>query len=78
MPIIQVSLIEGRGTEAKSRLIRLLTDATVQAIGASPESVRVILQEVPAENWGVGGVPRSKVGGGQPEPLSLARPHGRA
>lgn len=58
MPLIQVTLIEGRSAEAKTALIRGLTDAAVDAIAAPRESIRVILQEVPAAHWGVGGVPK--------------------
>lgn len=59
MPLIQVTLIEGRPMDAKAALIAGLTDAVVHALGAPRASVRVILQEVPAAHWGVGGVPRS-------------------
>ena len=59
MPLIQVTLIKGRSAEAKTALIRGLTDAAIKAIDAPRESVRVILQEVPPSHWGVGGVPKS-------------------
>lgn len=59
MPLIQVTLIEGRSPEAKAALIRGLTEAAVSAVGAPLSAVRVILQEVPADNWGVGGVAKS-------------------
>ena len=58
MPLIQVTLIEGRSSQAKADLFRGLTDSAVQALGAPRESVRVILQEVPAAHWAVGGVPK--------------------
>ena len=60
MPIIQVTLIEGRPAEAKERLIKALSEATVAAIGAPLNSVRVILQEVPAAHWGVGGASKAR------------------
>lgn len=63
MPLIQVTLIEGRSTEQKSALIRGLTEAAVEAIGAPRESVRVILHEVPAAHWGVGGVSKASASG---------------
>lgn len=56
MPIIEVTLLEGRTAEAKSALISSLTDAAIEAVGAPRESVRVILREVPAEHFAVGGV----------------------
>ena len=59
MPLIQVTLIEGRSAEAKLALIRGLTDAAVEATAAPRESIRVILQEVPSAHWGVGGAPKS-------------------
>jgi 4-oxalocrotonate tautomerase len=59
MPLIQVTLIEGRSKETKSALIRALTEATVKAIDAPAAALRVIIQEVPADNWGVGGIPKS-------------------
>jgi len=58
MPLIQVTLIEGRSAEAKAALIRGLTEAAVEATAAPRESIRVILQEVPPAHWGVGGVPK--------------------
>jgi 4-oxalocrotonate tautomerase len=51
-------MIEGRSADAKTALIRGLTEAAVEATGAPRESIRVILQEVPAGHWGVGGVPK--------------------
>jgi 4-oxalocrotonate tautomerase len=59
MPLVQVTLVEGRSIEEKTALIRGLTDTAVTTLGAPRESVRVILQEVPAAHWGVGGVPKS-------------------
>lgn len=59
MPLIQVTLIEGRSPDAKAALIHKLTEAAVEAVGAPRESIRVILQEVPGAHWGVGGVPKS-------------------
>jgi 4-oxalocrotonate tautomerase len=58
MPLIQVTLIEGRSMEAKAELIRTLTEAAVASLNAPREAVRVIVQEVPAAHWGVGGVPK--------------------
>lgn len=60
MPLIQVTLIEGRPAQAKADLIRELTQAVVSTLDAPRESVRVILQEVPAAHWGVGGVPKGQ------------------
>lgn len=55
MPIIEVTLLEGRSPEAKEALVSSLTAAAVSAIGAPVESVRVILREVPPAHFAVGG-----------------------
>ncbi|MCA8023255.1 4-oxalocrotonate tautomerase [Burkholderia metallica] len=66
MPLIQVMLIDGRTAAEKTALIAGLTEAAVTALDAPRESVRVILQEVPAAHWGVGGVPKSSVAAPSP------------
>jgi 4-oxalocrotonate tautomerase len=58
MPIIDVSLIAGRTPEKKAALIRELTLAAERALGVPRASIRVLLREVPAEHWGVGGETR--------------------
>ncbi|KTE22762.1 4-oxalocrotonate tautomerase [Sphingopyxis sp. H050] len=55
MPIIEVTLLEGRTPEAKEALIAELTAAAVTAIGAPVESVRVILREIPPAHFAVAG-----------------------
>ena len=56
MPIIEVTLIEGRPPEKLRTLITRLTDAAVEAVDAPRESVRVILREVPATHFAAGDV----------------------
>lgn len=55
MPIITVQMMEGRSLEQKASLIAELTEATNRAVGAPVESVRVILQEIPKTDFGIGG-----------------------
>jgi len=55
MPIVEITLIEGRSPEAKRRLVAKVTDAIVEAIEAPPEAVRIILREIPALHFGVAG-----------------------
>lgn len=62
MPIMQVFLIEGRTEEQKARLIRALTDAAVEAVGAPVETVRVMITEVPKGQFGIGGKTASELG----------------
>jgi 4-oxalocrotonate tautomerase len=60
MPIVDISLLEGRDRAKKARLIREVTDAVERALGVSRESIRVLLREVPEEHWGVGGETKAK------------------
>lgn len=61
MPIVQISMIQGRTPEKKEQLIKKVTDAIVEALQIPAEKVRIILNEVPKENIGYGGVPLSKM-----------------
>lgn len=62
MPIIDVSLVTGRSASTKAELIRELTDAAERALGVPRETIRVLLREVPPENWGVAGAPKAEPG----------------
>jgi len=55
MPIIQAFLIEGRSPEQKSAFIAAVTEAATRTVGAPPESVRVIITEMPKTDFGIGG-----------------------
>lgn len=55
MPIVEITMIEGRTPEAKRRLIAKVTDAIVEAVDAPRESIRIILREVPPMHFGVAG-----------------------
>jgi 4-oxalocrotonate tautomerase len=39
-----------------------VTAAIVESLQVKPESVRVIVQEVPPEYWGIGGVSAKELG----------------
>ena len=60
MPLVEITLIEGRTADAKGRLIAKVTDAIVEAIEAPRDSVRIILREIPALHFGAGGKTKEK------------------
>ena len=62
MPIMVVHMMEGRSEEQKAALIKALTDAAVESIGAPIESVRVMIQELPKENFRIAGESAKKLG----------------
>ena len=61
MPIVQISMIQGRTREKKEELIKKVTDAIVEVLQISKDRVHVILNEIPKENIGDGGIPLSKI-----------------
>lgn len=56
MPMIEVTLVEGRSPAQLRALITGLTRAACDAVGAPEESVRVVVREVPATHWAAGDV----------------------
>jgi 4-oxalocrotonate tautomerase len=58
MPFIDVTMIEGRSPEAKRAFIERVTDAAEETLEAPRATIRVVIREVPAAHWGVGGVPK--------------------
>lgn len=55
MPILHLHILEGRSAEVRRDAVSRLTEATVVALDVAPEQVRVIIHEVPPENWGLAG-----------------------
>lgn len=55
MPFIQINILEGRSPEKKERLIREVTDKVAEILEAPEQNVRVLIQEVAAEHWGIAG-----------------------
>jgi 4-oxalocrotonate tautomerase len=55
MPIVRIDLLEGRTPAMKRELIRGVTEAVIAALAVQPGQVRVLLNEVALEHWGIGG-----------------------
>lgn len=58
MPLIQVQMFPGRTHEQKALLVERLTEAFIETCGSpgqTREGVWVVINEVPAGNWAVGG-----------------------
>ncbi len=55
MPLVEITLIEGRTAEQKAALITEVTGAVERSISAPRDAIRVALRELPAEHWAIGG-----------------------
>lgn len=54
--IIEISMITGRETETRKKLIRLLFDNIQAQLGISHQDIEICIYEVPACNWGFRGM----------------------
>ena len=59
MPLIQSTMIAGRSLEQKNAFFEKVTAVAVETLGVKPEQVRVVINEVPAEHWAIGGVSKA-------------------
>lgn len=60
MPFIQINIIKGRSAEKKERLIEEVTNTVSDVLEAPVESVRVMINEMEPEHWGIAGVSAKK------------------
>jgi 4-oxalocrotonate tautomerase len=54
MPIIQISLVEGRDNKVIEDCIRNVATTVSESLNAPIETVRVVINEVPANRFAVG------------------------
>ena len=58
---IEIILFAGRSLDTKRKLYREIV-GNLEAIGVPGEEIKIVLMEVPVENWGIrGGIPASEV-----------------
>ena len=55
MPIVKIGLWAGRDSETKKKLIENVTKTVCDTIKCPPESVIIVLEDIPKENWGQAG-----------------------
>jgi len=56
MPLIQVTMLQGRTTEQKRKIAQRITDTMVEEAGARREAIMVAFHEVSKESYASGGV----------------------
>ena len=59
--IIEISMIEGRTSETKKKLIRLLFDRIQEQVGIRHMDLEICIHESPACNWGFRGMHRDEI-----------------
>lgn len=69
MAIIQAHMLAGRSEAQKAAFIDRVTQVAVETLGARPDAVRVIITEMPPENFGIGGASAKTLGLGRPRPV---------
>ena len=55
MPLVTIQMWEGRSVEQKRDLVKAVTKALTDIVGANPENTTVIIHDVPRTNWGMKG-----------------------
>jgi 4-oxalocrotonate tautomerase len=56
MPYVNVRLLDtGVTPQQKDEIIKGMTDVLVKVLDKNPASTFIVIDEVPAENWGMGG-----------------------
>ncbi|RPJ27233.1 MAG: 4-oxalocrotonate tautomerase [Nitrosopumilales archaeon] len=56
MPVIQITISQGRSVGQKRELIEVLTKETARIMKTQEEKVRILIYEVSKENWGNAGI----------------------
>lgn len=56
MPVIQITMSQGRTVEQKRELVKTLTKETARILNTKEDSIRILVYEGSKENWGNAGV----------------------
>ena len=56
-PFVDLYVLAGRPIEMLHRVEREITEGVVRALGTKRDRVRVLVHEVPADRWSIGGLP---------------------
>lgn len=58
MPVLQITISQGRSVEQKRELVEVLTRETARIMKTEEQKVRILIYEVSKENWGNAGILR--------------------
>ena len=57
--IIELTIFPGRTKEQKKAAIKIITDKLSQRLDISPTDIFIVMNELPLDNWGMGGKQKS-------------------
>lgn len=60
MPIVQITMVEGRPEEVVKRCIKQIAFAVHESLGVPVDSVRVVAITVPATHWAAGSITKDE------------------
>jgi len=55
MPVVKVEWLAGRSYEQKQTVAKEITESMARVLGLDPENIWIIFEDVPRENWSIGG-----------------------
>ena len=55
MPMVNISIRQGRTREQKAQLVKEITESMVRVLGTKAENVQIVIHEEPDENLAHGG-----------------------
>jgi len=56
MPVIEITLSQGRSIEQKRELVKIFTKEAARILKINESSIRILIYELSNENWGDSGV----------------------
>ncbi len=68
MPLIEVTLAEGRSPEQIRRMMHEVHDAVLRTVNTRSEHIRVIVREVPRTHWATGDLTLREMDAGKANP----------
>lgn len=56
MPLVHISLIQGRSKEAKKAIAQEVTESIHKHAGSPKEAITVVFHDIDGDSWAAGGV----------------------
>lgn len=55
MPVVNISMFEGRSDEAKQNIAKEITTSIAKHTGVAPNYIYIIFEDVALKNWAIAG-----------------------